>query len=73
MSKAYEVANEQDQIVIRFDSRLVDQNALSRVLDYLEMESIRSRSRMTPAEASKLADEIDRTVWEQVKQKYTGE
>ncbi len=72
MSKAYEVANEQDQIVIRFDSRLVDQNALSRVLDYLEMESIRSRSQMTREDASELADEIDRTVWEQVKQKYTG-
>ncbi|HVR99954.1 MAG TPA: hypothetical protein VMW27_25235 [Thermoanaerobaculia bacterium] len=73
MSKAYEVANEQDQIVIRFDSKIVDQNALSRVLDYLELESLRSRSRMTEAEASELAEEIDQAVWEQVKHKYTGE
>ena len=70
MSKSYEVANEKGDIVVRFNEELVDRDALSRLLDFVELESVRKRSRLTQAEAAKLADEIDQSVWERVKHKY---
>lgn len=71
MSKSYEVANEQGDIVVRFNGELVDRDALSRLLDFVELESIRKRSQLTVEEAVQLADEIDRSVWERVKHKYS--
>jgi len=70
MTRAYEIANEQNQIVIRFDNRLVDNDTLSKLLDYIELEVIRGRSELDEEQASELADEIDRDVWDQVKHKY---
>ncbi len=70
MDQTFEISDERDDIVIRFDRKLVDRQALSRLLRYLEMESIRKRSRLTEAQAAELADEIDKAVWERVKHKY---
>ncbi len=72
MRNAYEIVSEQGQVVIRFDSDLIDREALTRFLDYLEMESIRKRSELTEEQAASLSDEIDRAVWKKVKHKYTG-
>lgn len=72
MSKVYEVADEQDDIVVRFDSKLVDREALARLLDFIELESIRKHSALSDQDARALADEIDRTVWSQAKHKYSG-
>lgn len=71
--KAYEVANDQDEVVIRFDRRLVDREALSELLDYVEAESIRKQSEMTEEQIRALADDVDRAVWEQVKHTYATE
>src|SRR5205085_3169613 len=70
MTKSYQITNEQSQIVIRLDSHLIDSPGLSRLLDYIELEMVRNRSRLTEDQASDLADEIDRGVWNQVKHKY---
>ncbi len=72
MSKVYEVDNEQDEIIVRFDGKLVDRQALARLLDFIELESIRRRSTLSDQDARALADEIDQTVWNRVKHKYTG-
>jgi hypothetical protein len=42
----------------------IDQSALGRFLDYLELESIRKHSRLTEEQAAGLADEIDHAVGE---------
>ncbi len=70
MDQSFEVTDERDDIVIRFDKNLVDRQALSKLLRYIEMESIRKRSRLTEEQAARLADEIDRAVWERIKHKY---
>ena len=72
MSNSYEIANEQGDIVVRFNSALVDRDALSRLLDFVELESIRKSSQLTEEEAAHLANEIDRSVWERVKHKYSA-
>lgn len=71
MSKSYKIANEQGDIVVRFNGELVDREALSRLLDFVELESIRNRSRLSEEEAARLADEIDHSVWERIKHKYS--
>ncbi len=50
---------------IRRDS--VGEEEISRVLDYITLESIRRKSELTEEEdAAALADEFDRAVWERV-------
>lgn len=72
MSKVYEVADEQNDIVVRFDGKLVDRVALARLLDFIELESIRKHSALSDRDARTLADEIDQAIWNQVKHKYRG-
>jgi hypothetical protein len=69
----YEITGDRDEVVIRFDRRLVDREALSELLDYVEAESIRQQSAMTEEQAGALADDVDRAVWEQVEHRYAGE
>lgn len=71
--KTYEITGDRDEVVIRFDRRLVDREALSELLDYVEAESIRQQSAMTKEQAGALADDVDRAVWEQVEHRYAGE
>lgn len=71
--KTYEITGDRDEVVIRFDRRLVDREALSELLDYVEAESIRQQSAMTEEQAGALADDVDRAVWEQVEHRYAGE
>jgi hypothetical protein len=56
--------------VVRFNGELVDRDALSRLLDFVELESIRKRSQLGKEDAAQLADEIDRSVCERIKHKY---
>jgi hypothetical protein len=72
MSKSYEIANEQGDIIVRFNGELVDRDALARLLDFVELESVRKRSRLSEEDAAQLADEIDRSVWERIKHKYSA-
>jgi hypothetical protein len=70
MSKSYQIESEEGDIVIRFDGELVDRSALARLLDFIELESIRRRSQLTEEDAAQIADKIDQSVWERIKHKY---
>ncbi|PSQ71549.1 MAG: hypothetical protein BRD38_01690 [Bacteroidetes bacterium QH_9_67_14] len=59
--------------MVRFDDELVDRETVGKLLDYVELESIRKRSQLSEEKAVELADDIDRAVWEQVKHKYEYE
>jgi len=69
-ANTYSIAVENQDIVIRLHSELVDQDTLAKLLNYIEPESIRKRSQLTQAQAATLAGEIDRDVWESTRQKY---
>ena len=66
MIATYQVAVEQDSILVRVPADLFNRDEIVRFLDYLEVESIRRRSQLTRAAAEQLADEIDQTGWGQV-------
>ena len=73
MRRAYKIAAEEEEIVVRFDRRLVDRGSVKRFLDYLEMESLRQRAGLTEEQVAALAEDIDTSVWEQVRHKYAEE
>lgn len=67
MSITYEITTEQDTIVIRLPKQAADEEVLMKLLDYLELEAIRRRSRLTKEDAKSLAREIKQGAWQQVK------
>ncbi|MBW2100644.1 MAG: hypothetical protein JRG68_07820 [Deltaproteobacteria bacterium] len=67
MSLAYEITSEKDSIIIRLSRQSVDQEALEKLLDYIELESIRRRSQLTEQDSATLASEIKQAAWQKVK------
>jgi len=63
MSDNYSIEIQDQDVVIRFSRDLVDTNALTRFLDFLDLEIIRRRSKLTANQARELADEVDQAVW----------
>ncbi|MBI5290495.1 MAG: hypothetical protein HY872_01295 [Chloroflexi bacterium] len=68
---SYQVNVEKQNVVVRFRRDMIDQIALGKFLDYLELESIRKRSQLTEEQAAALAGEIDRSVWESIESAFT--
>ncbi|MBE2197422.1 MAG: hypothetical protein IAE79_02355 [Anaerolinea sp.] len=71
MNTTYQITTDQDDIIIRFPRRLLDEAELVRLLDYMEMESIRRRSQLSADEALSLAVRIKQGAWQQVKTLFT--
>ena len=67
---SYRINVQKRDVIVRFRRELIDQETLGRFLDYLELESIRRRSQLTEDQASKLANEIDKAVWENLKKAF---
>ena len=68
----YNITVDNQDIIVRFNRDIIDQDTLSKFLDYLELETIRKRSNLTVEEATTLAEEIDRDMWSKIKQKFVG-
>ncbi|MDO9128620.1 MAG: hypothetical protein Q7U34_02020 [Anaerolineales bacterium] len=67
---SYQINVQKRDVIVRFRRELIDQSALSRFLDFLELESIRQRSALTEEQAADLAKEIDQSVWENIKEAF---
>ncbi len=70
---AYSIAVENTDIVVRLNRNIIDQDALIRFLDYLELETVRRQSQLTDEQAADLAADIDRAVWEKLKPTFGQE
>ena len=73
MSISYEIAVEEDSILVRMPANLFSREEIIQFLDYLEVEAIRRRSQLTRADAEQLADEIDQAGWSQMQERSGGE
>ncbi|MEB3279829.1 MAG: hypothetical protein VKK42_13025 [Lyngbya sp.] len=67
----YSITLENQEIVVRLNRELIDVDSLRVFLDYLELESIRKRSQLTVEQATGLAEEIDRAIWDSIQSKFT--
>jgi len=69
----YTIAYENKDIVIRFNKDTVDKKTLSSFLEFIEMEEIRKKSRLTPEKAITISRDINRNVWKKLKDKVIEE
>ena len=67
MKTPYKIETDQDSIVIRLPRKLANDEGLVRFLDYLEMQDIRQRSKLSEKDAEKLATEVNRDAWQRVR------
>ena len=67
MNLAYKVTGDQENIIISLSRESVDQKALEKLLDYLELESIRRRSQLTEPDAENLISDVKQAAWQKVK------
>ena len=70
MSDMYSINVENRDVIVRFNRDTIDQDTLTKFLDYLELESLRKRSQLTDEQANILAKEIDRSAWDNVKHSF---
>ncbi len=52
----YNITVDNQDIIVRFNRDIIDQDTLSKFLDYLELETIRKRSSLTVEQAATLAE-----------------
>ncbi len=71
-NSSYNITLDNQDIIIKFNRNILDQERLTKFLEYLELETIRKRSNLTEEQATTLADEIDRDVWLKIKHKFVG-
>ncbi len=67
---SYQVNVEKKDVIVRFRRDMIDETTLGLFLDYLELESIRKRSKLTEKQAAELSKEIDAAVWKKLKPVY---
>lgn len=65
----YKISYEDKDIVVRFDSSEIDKETLMDLLDFVDMEMIRKKSKLTKEEAFAISKEINRGAWNKVKDK----
>ena len=68
----YQVDRNQDEIIVRLRRNAVNEERVSRILSYLELASIRDRSRLSAEAAAELADEVDQAVWKKNRDRLSG-
>ncbi len=72
-NKVYSIDVEDADIIVRSNRDTIDQEALAKFLDDLDLETVRKRSQLTEAQATALANEIDRATWDRLKSTFTQE
>ncbi len=66
----YKVTLDGKDLVIRLSTDVFDEDALGRLLNYIEIESIRKKSKLTEEQAAILAKEVDQKVWKILKRRF---
>jgi hypothetical protein len=67
----FDISVDRNNIIVRFKRDIVDQAALNRLLDYLELESVRKHSRLSEEQAVALSEEVNQAVWSSIKDSYS--
>jgi plasmid maintenance system antidote protein VapI len=70
---SYNVTINDQEIIIKLNRELIDQETLNNLLDYLKLKSIRNKSKLTEDSAQQLSDEIDTKMWQKLQSKLNQE
>lgn len=66
----YQIEYGNKDIVIRFERKSIDKDILSSLIENLEVEQIRMKSKLTEKQAKLLSKEINEKVWNKIKGKF---
>ena len=61
--QAYEITSNNQEVIIKLNRSLIEQEKLAQFLDYLSIKSMQQKSRLSEQSASELINEIDNAVW----------
>ncbi len=64
-----QISLDNQDIVIRFPKNAMSQETLARFLDYFELTTINQDSQLQQQQADELAQEIDKNVWQSLRDK----
>ena len=67
IAQPYQINSNNQEITIKVNRSLIEQDKLEQFLDYLFIKSIQQKSQLTEQTASELINEIDNAVWEKQK------
>lgn len=67
---AVRLDEDDEDFIVRVRRNALEREEISKFVDFLLIESIRKKSKLTEEEAAEIADEIDRAVWEQLRPRY---
>ncbi len=67
MEPGYQISTDQNDIIIRLSKENIPRETLMKLLDFLEMDIIRSQSQLTEEDAAAVSSEIKKNAWHQVK------
>jgi hypothetical protein len=63
----YQITTSNQEVVIKLNRALIEQEKLEQFLDYLFMKSIQQKSQLSEESANQLISEIDKALWEKQK------
>lgn len=63
----YQITTSNQEVVIKLNRSLIEQEKLEQFLDYLFMKSIQQKSQLSEESANQLISEIDKALWEKQK------
>jgi tagatose-1,6-bisphosphate aldolase non-catalytic subunit AgaZ/GatZ len=66
-TQAYQITSSNEEIIIKLNRNLIEQEKLEQFLDYLFIKSVQQKSELSEKSANELINEIDNVVWEKQK------
>jgi hypothetical protein len=73
MTSAYNLTKENQEIVVRLNQDIFNEEKVTKFLEYLMLENINNSSKLNEEQAQQLADEIDTKVWNAIKERILEE
>jgi hypothetical protein len=67
LAQPYQISSNNQEVTIKLNRSLIEQDKLEQFLDYLFIKSIQQKSQLTEQTASELINEIDNAIWEKQK------
>jgi hypothetical protein len=67
LAQPYQISSNNQEVTIKLNRSLVEQDKLEQFLDYLFVKSIQQKSQSSEEMANELINEIDNAIWEKQK------
>jgi hypothetical protein len=67
IAQPYQISSNNQEVTIKLNRSLIEQDKLEQFLDYLFIKSIQQKSQLSEEMANELINEIDNAIWEKQK------